>query len=117
MIILNLLPQNCKVELVPEQSNPYDSGAIVVQVRTEQIPADELRAMTEDLLGQGFSPEDLAAKPSWPLGHLAASGGKPLAKMRNTRPDLIGTAELASLVPCEAELRFEGEFVLVVVAQ
>lgn len=80
ILLLQNLPSWAELVLAPEPENPYDAGAIKVSVGIEQIPAARHEELEGLLPGCGMTLSELLAEPFWMLGHVAASGGKPLEK-------------------------------------
>lgn len=78
--ILANLANNTRLTLVPEPENPYDSGAIRVEVRPADIPESRHGELTMLLPGAGMTLEELLACESWPIGHVAKTGGRPLER-------------------------------------
>jgi len=116
LVVLGCLPEGTRVELVPEPSNPYDALAIKVVLEHPHLVISDrvLESRAEDLASCGSSPTDVLMASSIPLGHIAASSGKPLEKARSAAPrafgPIVGTEELASgLRPDHGRLHFSGE--------
>lgn len=104
-LLLQNIPGGAELILIPEPENPYDSGAIRVEVRTGFIPESRYGELETLLPGSGLTLEELLERPSWMLGHVAANGGKPLAKAGLTQGNKeIG--EMMSSGPCTAKLFF-----------
>jgi hypothetical protein len=125
-VILKCLRNGTKVQLVPEPTNPYDEGAIEVRLVPGQIDRGRLESFAEDLAGHGSSFEEIdvldtaewRSEGEWlRLGHVAANGGKPFAKAKTRHVGLVGTKELAGVVPCEGRLEWVGEDVMIKVRQ
>jgi hypothetical protein len=113
-VILKCLRNGTIVRLMPEPTNPYDEGAIEVRLEPGQIDRERLESFAEDLAGHGSSPDEVDANDgNIRLGHVAASGGKPFAKAIGRYPGLVGTKELAAVVPCEGRLEWVGEDVMI----
>ena len=111
--LLACLPQGTRVELRPEPENPYDAEAIrvVLALPSAVLSEGRLAAQAEALAGAGLSPSSVLAEPEWPLGHVGASEGKPLAIARASAPGpIVGTRELAQEgSPRSGRLFFSGE--------
>lgn len=110
--LLAALPQGAKVTIIPEPDNPYDSEALLVVVETSEI--DESSLDEAMLAGMGQSLSDVMEQESWTLGHVAASGGKPLLKAKAAgADDLIGTKEVHAAAndewPQEAKVEVRGD--------
>lgn len=110
--LLAALPQGAKVTIIPEPDNPYDSEALLVVVESGEI--DEAYLDEAMLAGMGQSIEDVMEQESWNLGHVAASGGKPLLKARAAgADDLVGTKEVHAAAngiwPQEATIEIRGD--------
>jgi hypothetical protein len=84
--ILQCLPSGASVTLVPEPENPFDSNAIIVQVRANAIPVDQHEKLAMVLQGYGYSLDDFmgpipddTGRPTWPmwkLGHVKANANQ-----------------------------------------
>ena len=114
-VILKCLRNGTIVRLEPEPTNPYDAGAIEVRLAPGQIDREKLASYAEDLAGHGSSPDEVDANDDGGirLGHVASSTGKPFAKAKGRHSGLVGTVELAGVVPCEGWLEWVGEDVLI----
>lgn len=75
--VLEHLPANTELRLVPEPENPYDPKAIKVLVEPRFIPESQHEALREKLLGTGYDLDELLAlgSPIW-LGFVGDSEGK-----------------------------------------
>lgn len=110
--LLAALPQGAKVTIIPEPDNPYDPEALLVVVETSEINEASLdEAM---LAGMGQSREEVMSAERWTLGHVAASGGKPLLKAKAAgADDLVGTKEIHAAAndewPQEARIEVRGD--------
>jgi hypothetical protein len=93
-LILASLPAGTPVSLVPEPENPYDPDAIQVYVDPSHIPASERPGLELALPGMGQDLVSILTQDSILLGHVAATGGKPLLK---AGPGFVGTLEFAGL--------------------
>ena len=116
LVVLGCLPEGTRVELVPEPENPYDREAIKVVLEHPHLVLshEALARSAEALASCGWSPEEVLAQSALPLGHIAASSGKPLEKARSAAPrafgPIVGTEELAKgLRPDHGRLHFSGE--------
>ena len=113
-LVLAALPAGTVVELIPEPENPYDVNAIKVWVDASAIDKQALVLESESLAGMGFFPEEILSGESICLGHIAASGGKPIAKAGAAGVQgLVGTVELLqtdNIWPVSGRLSFEGEW-------
>ena len=119
-IVLQALPSGAKVELRPEPTNPYDENAVEVWVFPDEIEEGVLKLNATELLGSGFDVDEIMQGPSLRLGHVGASGKKPIMKAALTVAGLQGNVEfLAATAAKEAEwpqfgtLAFVGEYPIV----
>lgn len=83
--LLRHLPVGLPLILEPDPGNPYDAEAIKVMVSSAALrglPTPIQEALSADLPNQGATWETLImdGEALWPLGHVARSGGAPLAK-------------------------------------
>lgn len=78
--ILQCLPQGAELQLVPEPTNPYDSGAVQVHVAPSTIPVEADQELSLHLAGYGTTVEEFRAAPSWFLGFLAQKMPKAFAE-------------------------------------
>ena len=115
--LLKCLPDGARVELIGDPDNPYDADAIKVvleaphlALRLARLESSEIQ---EELLGQGWNLEDVLAQSAIMLGHVGASGGKPLMKAGPSAPGpVVGTKDLPEgQRPAFGRLRFFGELV------
>ncbi|MCK9361769.1 hypothetical protein M0Q28_06135 [Patescibacteria group bacterium] len=96
--LLEHAPQGAAIVVRPERDNPYDSNAITVHITFGEIPASQHDELRIKLAGYGFDLDDCTAETEFALGHIAASGGKPIGKIEMTTGlSLAGTIELAAL--------------------
>jgi hypothetical protein len=95
--LLASLPAGAILRLEPEPENPYDANAVRVFCRTSALVAGEALGLALAEMGREIG--EVLAELEWPLGHLAASGGKPLAKAGIT--ELVGTVEFLASRPAE----------------
>lgn len=112
-LVLESLPGGAKLVLMPQPDNPYDANAVRVLCRPEAIPEGQHEKLAAELPGFGGSLEELIANGTpideggfapallgpliW-LGFVAASEGKPLAKLNEAQPageKLVGSMEIA----------------------
>ena len=88
------LPQHTEVELVPEPDNPYDPNAVLVTIPRNVFGPPESEVVAAILAGFGLTFADLSERIV--IGHVAATGGKPLERATaTTGEDLIGTLDLS----------------------
>lgn len=79
--LMEALPSGMELHLIPDPDNPYDANALTVRVDVASLPAELDDLAREKLEGTGFELDELRASDDFlMLGHVAASGGKPLAK-------------------------------------
>lgn len=87
--LLAAVPPGLPLYFEPEWDNPYDSSAIKVKIRIDDVPKEFDDSISEALLGtgwewhalRGFAPDDEGfIADSIFLGYVAKSGGKPLLK-------------------------------------
>ena len=121
-LLLRCVPNATAVQLEAEPENPYDPLAVAVYLPTAAIDRPSLEALNDDLESQGLTLREVWAQARWKLGHVAASGRKPLNDARSrTGLDLRGNAELLGLRPegeplpeARLELRSDGLTLLIV---
>lgn len=94
--LIQCLPAGAKLQLQLEPDNPYDENAIKVSVASSEIPAELDHELDVLVSGMGLSAEEIRNQPEWLLGHIAASGGKPLAKRANE--GLVGNLEIGEQI-------------------
>jgi hypothetical protein len=112
--VLKCLPDGALVALRAEPDNPWDELAVQVLLAPGQIKPEALASYAEDLAGHGTSTDEVEAldkPPGLLLGHVGASGGKPLA--RAAIRGLSGNVEALPFVPCAGRLRWIGEAIIV----
>ncbi len=104
-IILQCLPSAAKVELRSEPTNPYDENAVEVWVSPSEIDETVLKLNEEDLVASGFDLDEIMDGDAIRLGHIAASGKKPILTAALTIRGLVGNVEFlaAARVQTEAE--------------
>lgn len=94
LLIAGYLAGLTEVQLTPEPDNPYDPGAVKVTVQKASLAChDDPEELDGQLAGYGLSLESLPDDIM--LGHLAASGGKPLEKAQQVSPSLRGNLDAA----------------------
>ena len=111
LLLLEALPQGTLFRLQPEPDNPYDASALRVMVMRSEL--DETTLGSEDFAIKAAShglavveiPEEFC------IGHCASSTGKPLRKVQEHFPEVIGTLELAAagLASGIGAIEFGGE--------
>lgn len=113
--LLEHLPNGTSLRLRRDLENPYDEYAIEVHVEGASVPESQHAELAIKLGGYGRNLEETIAPGAWwKLGHLAASDGKPLAKMQLVRTDLRGNRDLLAatagrdLGDVPARLAFDG---------
>jgi hypothetical protein len=120
-VLLANLPAGTPVRLVPDPENPYDAGAIRVTLKGQDIPEESWSELEVALPGTGNSLDEVRAQSSVMLGHIAATGGKPLIKANQAMPGLVGNTRFAEhdLASAPGTLAFgpNGEALVVVEAQ
>lgn len=107
--LLEHLPQGAPLILRREPDNPYDPNAIEVLLQPQSIPESQHGELGVKLPGMGFDLADVLQSPSIILGHVAATGGKPL--LQSTIPGLVGNLEFLKEMEGElapAVLGFDG---------
>lgn len=116
--LLAHLPSGFALALRAEPDNPYDPNAVQVVLRPSDLASDSrvnMERLDAELPNQGMTLEQLMSAGDAEgvvLGHLAASGGRPLAKLREAEqmPQLVGNGEVLAafgdLSDAGAELRF-----------
>jgi len=110
-LVLSVLPAGAALRLQPEPDNPWDEDAIQVFCAPTAVAASQRTFLAEQLPLFGTTIEEFDAGGEVLMGHVAASGGKPLAKARATTPELVGTLEFGSQVAqgnCVAQLAFDA---------
>jgi len=110
-VVLSTMKAGTEVELEAEPDNPYDENAIKVLVDVENLNVFSLQEKEEELSASGSSVEELMTMDRIPLGHIAASGGKPLQKALKVLPGLVGTNEVRGRV--RGLVTFVGELIVV----
>lgn len=105
--LLEALPAGCPLELLAEPDNPYDENAVKCQLGPEwadwlmeQAPSVR-ESLEASLPNQGATLEQVLSTLPLMLGHVGASGGKPLAKAGGEAgmPTLSGNRELLEAGP------------------
>lgn len=80
--VVAALPGGTVLTLQPEPENPYDPHALQVLCSPRDcVPEGQYGALSEALDGTGQTLEELLEVPEFHLGYVAATGGKPLAKV------------------------------------
>lgn len=92
--LLLVLPAGTPLRLEAEPENPYDPNAIRVWVSPSAIPSDLYLELDLMLGGMGMTLEEVLEQEEFCLGHVAASGGAPLAKSGL----VYGTLEVGELL-------------------
>ncbi len=108
--VLACLPSGASLILVPEPENPYDPGALRVEVDVaSEVPESQHGLLDESLQGTGFDIRELLdSEEALQIGYVAKSGGKPLLKAGLT----VGNAEFLEAMfdlsgnECKATLSF-----------
>jgi hypothetical protein len=110
-LVLEHLASGTELILEPYDDNPYDSSAIRVLVEPRLIPESQHGVLDEKLPGAGSDMQTLLASGPLVLGHVASSGGKPLAKANASGPiQYVGTLEVREALTQpghEAKLGFD----------
>jgi hypothetical protein len=96
--LLEHAPAQARLVVRPERDNPYDGNASTVHLAWREIPQSQWDELRIKLAGYGFDLDDCSPEMEFVLGHIAASGGKPIGKIEMaTGLSLSGTIELAAL--------------------
>lgn len=96
------LPSGVALTLQAEPDNPYDEHAVLVHLDVANIPPAGFGRISIELDGTGSDIDSLLAEGVIVLGHCAASGGKPIAKLQVGCADkLSGTLEVGALLEHE----------------
>jgi hypothetical protein len=110
-LVLEHLASGTELILEPYEDNPYDSSAVRVLLDPGLIPESQHGALDEKLPGAGSDMETLLQGEPLALGHVASSGGKPLAKANASGPiQYVGTLEVREALTQawhEAKLGFD----------
>jgi hypothetical protein len=118
MVLIQALPAGAIVQLTPDRTNLYDSKAIRVSAKPAAFDPEVLGGLEEQLGGFGVTLDDVASATALPLGHVGATGGKPLAIAADQGHRLDGTEDFHQHVrawPCDATVEFvDGRTLLVV---
>lgn len=112
--LIEALPTGAPLELLPEPENPYDESAVLVRLGDNFRDwlldpnldhAELLQRLEDSLPNQGMTLEQVLSTLPLNLGHLGASGGKPLAKSQAEAgmPTLSGNLEFHSADVFETE--------------
>lgn len=100
--LLEHAPAQARVTVRPERDNPHDGNAVTVHITFGEIPHSQWDELRIKMAGYGFDLDDCDESTEFALGHIAASGGKPIGKIEMTTGlSLAGTIELAALVGAE----------------
>lgn len=89
--LLEILPQGTALTLRPEPTNPYDSNAVMVILRSADIPEKAHEVLRGTLPNYGHTIEDVLAQSEWHLGYVPRTSAVFLA------PELGGAAASAEL--------------------
>jgi hypothetical protein len=113
-ILLEHLPSGASLLLEPEPDNPYDENAMLVMVEPSALPESQYAELELKLPGMGHTLEELLlGGKNLVLGHVAASGGKPLLKAIALGKAYAGTLEFLSAIrngeAGEASLGFDED--------
>lgn len=96
--LLSALPAGLALELAPEPENPYDPEGMLVQVPLasfQSLAPSVASHLDGALLQQAATLDQVVSTAPARLGHIAATGGKPLLKLAQdpANPALSGTRE------------------------
>jgi len=83
--ILECLPASCPLVLRPEPDNPFDPNAVMVLVRSADVPASSHASLALALPGYGSGLDEFLAQPEWHLGYVPRTRAIELA------PSLLGS--------------------------
>lgn len=97
--LVQVLKAGTELALEKDPGNPYDPNAIKVYLRSgKDIPESQHRRLEELLVGSGYDLVEVTQDVPWMLGHLAASGNKPLAKAQTVTAGLVGNVEVLTVL-------------------
>jgi hypothetical protein len=71
--ILQHLPADCPLQVVPEPDNAHDEHALQVFVKSADIPASQHEDLASAAQLFGHSIEDILAQEQWHLGYVKAT--------------------------------------------
>lgn len=69
--ILAVLPADCPLTLYPEPTNEYDPNAIMVHVKSADIPASADEDLQAGAAGFGYDTTMIREREAWHLGYIA----------------------------------------------
>lgn len=98
--LLGHLPTGAKLQLLPQDDNPYDPAAVQVLVDPQQIPSERWEQLDQELLETGNTVEQVMSGGPVQLGFVPAQAGKPLEKARAAQPHLglLGNVQVRELL-------------------
>ncbi len=96
--VLKHLAGGAELALIEDNENAYDSAAVKVMFDPANIPDSEFAELENELLEAGITLEQLMSGGPIHLGFIPAQDGKPLAKARQTDPDLLGNVQVRELM-------------------
>ena len=90
--ILATLRGGAPLTLIPEPSNEYDPNAVKVVWYSAYLPVEDMTTMDDNVLGFGFSVQDIKDVDEWHLGYVPRGLAAVLAPELNgqTRDGVLG---------------------------
>ncbi len=82
--ILQVLPLDHPLHIEPEPGNEYDSNALMVKVKSAEIPTEAHSDLDVLAGGFGYPLADILAQEQWHLGYIARGEAAHLAPMLST---------------------------------
>lgn len=103
-LLLKHLPAGTPLTLDPDPTNPYDENAVRVLVSPTALVEPIDPELTDELPNYGTDIDEVLALDSIFLGHIGATGGKPLAKLQARYPELRGNVEVLAALAGSPEV-------------
>ncbi len=97
--LLAALAGGCQLTLLEDNENAYDAAAVKVMLDPQDIPEVAQAELEGTLPDAGLTLAQLMSTGPIQLGFVPAQAGKPLAKARQTDPELLGNLQVRELMP------------------
>lgn len=70
--LLSVLPAGTTLLARPEPENPHDPNAIMIVLRSSDIPHSHAEAIATAVAGFGFTSDEIFSRAEWHVGYLPA---------------------------------------------
>jgi len=103
--LLAVLPPGHRLQLIEDNENAYDAAAVKVVLELVDpvglkplLTEAQMAELEQELPNVGMTLEQVMSTGPVQLGFIPAQDGKPLAKARQSEPDLLGNVQVREIM-------------------